>query len=170
MTDSIDQFFDEWASQAAPLPGIAPEVQYLYRLVKVSRILAKRLDETCATFDITRSQFEAMAVLRRRHPEPLSAQKIMAASMLTSGSVTAMINQLLKAGLVKRDLHPTDARRIQVGLTRKGMKTIEAALAARIKDNTELANMLPEAERKHMNELMRTLLGAMESRHGGEKP
>ncbi|MCP5382229.1 MAG: MarR family transcriptional regulator [Kordiimonadaceae bacterium] len=162
MSDSIDQFFSEWSSQVTTLPDITKEMQYIYRIAKISRILGERLDQTCNLFGITRSQFEAMAVLRRLHPKALNAQEIMQASMLTSGSVTAMINQLLNAGLVKRKADPEDARRIQITLTTKGIRIIEAALKDRINDNKKLANLLTMDDRQKMNDLMRDLLTKLE--------
>jgi DNA-binding MarR family transcriptional regulator len=163
MGDSIDQFFAEWAVQDIALPPFTDDVQYIYRIAGASRLLGARLDATCAAFGITRSQFEAMAVLRRRHPAPLTAQEIMQASMLSSGSVTAMVNQLIRAGLVRRKVDKQDGRRIQVSLTDKGRTLIDSALSPRIADNVDLSRLLSAKDRQQMNMLMCTFLAALES-------
>lgn len=168
MTDSIDRFFAEWAEQDIDLPAFTDDVAYIYRFAAVSRLLGARLDATCAAFGITRSQYEAMAVLRRHHPDPLSAQEIMQASMLSSGSVTAMVNQLIKAGLVRRTIDKADARRVQVSLTDRGRTLIEGALAERVTDNIALSRLLPARDRKQMNALMRTFLSAFETLNSRE--
>lgn len=162
MKDSIDRFFEEWTAQGIPLPKGLQEIQYIYRIIKVSKLLGVRLDATCARHGLTRSQFEALAALRRMQPKPLCAQELMEASLLTSGSVTSMINQLLKMGLVERDLHEQDRRRIQIRLTRKGLKVIEAAVQERLEDNRQLALLLPKQDRSELNQLMRDLLIGME--------
>jgi DNA-binding MarR family transcriptional regulator len=171
MTDSIDRFFSEWAVQMekAGLPGVPQDTQYIYRMARVCKILGDRLDATCARHDLTRSQFEAMAVLRRRHPEPLSAGDLMKAAFLTSGSVTAMLNQLLGKDLVQRQPHKEDRRRIEVQLTPEGIKKIEAVIAERIQDNVALAHLLPEKPREEINHLMRHFLAAAEALEGTPK-
>ncbi|MEZ4387240.1 MAG: MarR family transcriptional regulator [Candidatus Krumholzibacteriia bacterium] len=158
MSDRVDRFLAEWNEQDLELPQLRPEVGFVYRIAGASKLLGQRLDATCRRFGLTRSQYEALAVLRRKHPRPLCAQDIMDASLLTSGSVTAMINQLLKAGHVERDLNPDDRRRIQVRLTPAGTRLIEAAVQERAADNARLARLLSRADREHMNGLMRRFL------------
>lgn len=168
MQDSIQVFFQEWAAGRRGLPELPNDAQFVYRIAKVSKILGKRLDETCSRHGLTRSQFEAMAVLRRRFPESLSAGELMEASLLTSGSVTAMINQLIARGLVVRAPDPTDKRRIEVQLTSQGVKTIEAAVAERIKDNGRIAELVPQGDRDEINRLMRFFLVALEKEEVSE--
>lgn len=168
--DSIDRFFEQWAAQGLELPHGSRDFQYIYRIARISKILGSRLDATCAKHGLTRSQFEALAALKRLHPQPLCAQDLMDASLLTSGSVTAMINQLLKRELVERDQHQGDRRRIQIRLTKKGRKVVEAAIQERLEDNSMLANLLPEPERARLNRLMRRLLVAMEALDPESRP
>jgi DNA-binding MarR family transcriptional regulator len=163
MGDAIDLFFSEWSTQKINIPPLTEDMQYIYRIARVSRILGERLDATCSFFGITRSQFEAMAVLRRRHPTPLSANEIMQASMLSSGSVTPMIKQLTMAGLVERKQHAEDGRRIDISLTEKGIELIESALSERITDNKQLSELMPADERHQLNDLMRKFLTSLES-------
>lgn len=160
MDDSIDRFFAQWKARNMHL---SRQVQYIYRIARISKILGRRLDATCAKHGLTRSQFEALAALRRMHPTPLSAQQVMDASLLTSGSVTAMINQLLVAGLVERDVATDDRRRIQIRLTRDGMRAIDVAIRERVDDNTQLAKLLPVKDQDAINGLLRRLLSAMEA-------
>jgi len=171
MTDSIDKFFEEWAAQRekSGLPTLPEDAQYIYRIARMCKVLGERLDATCVRHDLTRSQFEAMAVLRRRHPEPLSAGDLMEAAFLTSGSVTAMLNQLLDKGLVQRQTNKEDKRRIEVLLTGEGMKKIESAIEERIQDNLALARLLPKGSREDMNRLMRQCLVMVEALEEGKK-
>ncbi|MBU2501708.1 MarR family transcriptional regulator [bacterium] len=161
MQDSIDRFFAEWEQQGLDLPArSAPAV---YRMIRVAKILGRRLDATCARHDLTRSQYEALAALRRVHPLPLSAQDIMDASFLTSGSVTAMINQMVRTGLVRKDLDPGDKRRLRIRLTSRGKSVIEAAVRERAADNVRLTELLAPARRETLNRVMREFLAAIES-------
>jgi len=160
MTDAIDRFFAEWETQGVAMP--APDARVVYRLMRAARQLGRRLDATCAAHGLTRSQFEALAALRRRHPTPLCAQDLMDASFLTSGSVTALVGQLVRAGLVAREIDPADRRRLAVRLTEAGRLRIEAAVAERVADNERLGRLLPEGDTRTLDRLMRAYLGALE--------
>lgn len=169
MNDSIDLFFAEWLQQKVTLPALSPEIQFIYRIARISKILGQRLDRTLVKYDLTRSQFEAMAALRRKYPQPLCAQDLMEASLLTSGSVTAMINQMIKAQWVERDLHAEDRRRIQIRLTAKGKQKVETVLRERIKDNTHLANLLSKADQNKMNLMLKKYLKTLEELESQEE-
>ncbi|GAB4216325.1 MAG: hypothetical protein Fur007_16100 [Rhodoferax sp.] len=166
MKDNIDRFFDEWNQQRKGgnwLPQLPTDIQYIYRIARICRLLGERLDATCARHDMTRSQFEAMAVLRRRAPQPQSAGDLMEAALLTSGSVTAMLNQMLGRGWIERQTSEADKRRIEIFLTEEGKQRIEAAISERISDNTRIARHLSAADRVQIDALLRCLLDALEA-------
>lgn len=164
MKDSIDQFFEEWKHQEmGSLVGKAEKLQFIYRIMRINKIMGKRLSASMAKMGLTPSQFEALAALRRKHPDSLCAQDLMDASFLTSGSVTAMINQLLKMGLIEREQSAEDKRRVQIRLTKKGMKAIDSALRDRLEDNLGIAEKLSEKDRSSLNQLMRKFLIEMEN-------
>jgi len=171
VSDSIDQFFAEWRAQAKSggFPAVPEDAQYLYRIMRICKALGDRLDATCRRHVLTRSQFEAMAVLRRHHPAPLAAKDLMEAAFLTSGSVTAMLGHLLDKGLVVREVHNSDKRRIKVQLTPAGLEKIESAIKERIEDNVAIAQALPEDSRNEINGLLRQVLTGLESMTVTEK-
>lgn len=172
MKDAIDDFFSEWGQQRQSggwLPPLPNDIQYVYRIARICRLLGERLDATCARHDMTRSQFEALAMLRRRYPLPLSAGDLMQGALLTSGSVTAMVNQMLARGWIERQACEQDKRRIEVRLTEEGKQRIEAALSERILDNTAIAHELPAADRIRIDALVRRLLAALEA-SAAQKP
>lgn len=167
MTDTIDEFLAQWGQQRSDggwPPPLPEDIQYIYRIARVCKLLGDRLDATCERHGLTRSQFEAMAVLRRRYPEPLSAGDLMQAAFLTSGSVTAMLNQLQDRGWVIRQPAAQDRRRIEVQLTLEGIRRIEPAIAERIADNTAIARSLPDEARAQIDRPLRQLLAALEAR------
>lgn len=73
-----------------------------------------RFDETVArSLGVTRSDLRAMHLMEQG---PVTAGEIAAGLELTTGSVTALINRLVDAGLVTRATHPTDRRVVLVEL------------------------------------------------------
>lgn len=162
MADSMDHFFARWRAQGVPGIEIREDVHYLYRIVRICKILGQRVEASCTRHGLTRSQYEALSALLRHSPTPLSAQDLMEASMLTSGSVTAMINHLVLAGLVDRHQNAQDRRRIEVTLTQKGTRVVKAAIHDRLADNELLAHLLGGNEQKQADRLMRKLLSRLE--------
>ena len=59
-----------------------------------------------------------------------SAGELASATGLTSGSVTALIDRLVKAGYVERHADPADRRRVIVRIRRDAVAPIEAAYAS----------------------------------------
>ena len=59
-----------------------------------------------------------------------SAGELASATGLTSGSVTALIDRLVKAGYVERHADPADRRRVIVRIRRDAIAPIEAAYAS----------------------------------------
>ncbi|HPF70704.1 MAG TPA: MarR family transcriptional regulator, partial [Candidatus Krumholzibacteria bacterium] len=70
--------------------------------------------------------------------------------------------QLVRAGLVAREIDPADRRRLAVRLTEAGRLRIEAAVAERVADNERLGRLLPEGDTRTLDRLMRAYLGALE--------
>jgi DNA-binding MarR family transcriptional regulator len=62
--------------------------------------------------------------------EQASAGELASATGLTSGSVTALIDRLVKAGYVDRHADPGDRRRVIVRIRRDAVASIEAAYAS----------------------------------------
>lgn len=158
----MDHFFARWRAQGVPGIEIREDVHYLYRIVRICKILGQRVEATCTRHGLTRSQYEALSALLRHSPTPLSAQDLMEASMLTSGSVTAMINHLVASGLVERHQNPQDRRRIEVRITPAGTRVVKAAIYDRLADNETLAQLLQGDDQKQADRLMRKLLASLE--------
>lgn len=74
-------------------------------------------DATAAYFGVNRTAMRCMEVLDRKGQ--LTAGEIAVQTSLTSGAVTAMLDRLERAGLVRRLADPSDRRRVLVEMTDK---------------------------------------------------
>lgn len=67
--------------------------------------------QTFAAYNLNMAGFDVLSALRRSgSPYALSAGDLLASMMITSGTMTDRIDQLEKAGLVKRENDANDAR------------------------------------------------------------
>lgn len=105
----------------------------------------------------------AMASVERRHGlsnaaaqtlaiiegagEPLAPSIIAERLMVTTGSITSLLDTLERRGLVRREAHPSDRRRLLVHLTDEGAALVDAFLPEIVAVQTALVAGLSEADR-----------------------
>jgi DNA-binding MarR family transcriptional regulator len=106
---------------------------------------------------------DAMAAVERRHKlsnaaaqtlaiiegagEPLAPSMIAERLMITTGSMTSLLDTLERRGLVRRQAHPSDRRRLLVELTDEGEALVDAMLPEIVAVQTALVAGLSEADR-----------------------
>jgi DNA-binding MarR family transcriptional regulator len=94
---------------------------------------------------------------------PLEGKQVAALAEMSRAAVSNLVNTLDRAGLVRRETSPTDARAVLLSLTPDGAKQFEAAFGEHNTREREWASMLNRDERR----LLITLLDKM-SRGAGE--
>ena len=104
-----------------------------------------------------------LATLRRSGPPfQLSPGELLAATMVTSGTMTNRLDQLEKAGLVKRLDNPEDRRGVIIALTPEGLKRIDAAVAAHVANQQRMIAGLTPEERDALDALLKKFLATFE--------
>ena len=79
-----------------------------------------------AAHGLSRASFDVMATLRRSgKPYRLSPGDLLAATMVTSGTMTNRIDRLTTRGLVERRTDPNDGRSIRVRMTDEGRVRVD---------------------------------------------
>lgn len=155
--DHVDAILAQWNRERPDL-DVAP-MGLVGRLTRVSRLLSREMEKTFARHGLNAATFDVLATLRRAGaPHALSPGELMAAMMVTSGTVTNRIDQLEKAGLVERRANPADGRGFLVALTPAGLATIEAAVGDHVATQARLVAELPEQDRAALEQGLRRLL------------
>lgn len=159
--DAVDKILGQW-QQARPDLDVRT-MGPIGRMSRVSHNNARRMGETFAKHKLNAAGFDVLATLRRSAPpHALSPGDLMAAMMITSGTMTNRIEQLAKAGLVTRTSDKKDARRAVVKLTAKGFDVIEAAIADHVETQNDLLAALSEEDIRQLDDVLRKLLLAVE--------
>lgn len=101
------------------------------------------------------SEFQILEVLLHKGPMPISAigEKV----LLTSGSMTAAANRLVKKGLVVRLKDPSDGRCFFVHLTPDGRRIIEEAYAIHSENLEKIVQSLSWKERTELVRLLKKI-------------
>lgn len=161
--DAVDRIFAQWRAERPDLDVTA--MGPIGRLSRVYHHHARRMGETFARHGLNGAGFDVLATLRRSGPpHALSPGALMDAMMITSGTMTNRIDQLVKQGLVSRAPDPDDARRAVVQLTDKGFALIDKAVADHAQTQAALLEPLSDAEIAALDAALRKLMAAEEDR------
>ena len=160
--DRVDKIIKQW-HQERPDLDVAP-MEIIGRLKQTSQYLSLEMDKTFAVHGLNGSNFDVLATLRRSGaPYGLSPSDLIASTMVTSGTMTNRIDQLVKAGLVERIANSQDARSFIISLTNKGHVLIDRVLDDHVKTQALLTADLTKEDRKALNLILRKFLMKAES-------
>jgi DNA-binding MarR family transcriptional regulator len=95
------------------------------------------------------SAFQVLAILDGAG-EPLTGQAIAEQLLVTSASMTSLLDTLQRRGLIERRPHPTDRRKILIHLTEQAQRTIDQQLPIVHGSITQAMADLTEAEREQL--------------------
>jgi DNA-binding MarR family transcriptional regulator len=128
-------------------PGCkAGAAEALANLVRASNEALGEIDRRRRTFaDLSASGFQALAVLEGA-TEPLTGTDIASHLLVTTASITSLLDTLARNGYIERRPHPTDRRKTLIAITDSGRELVDAVLPTVHTAATELLGDLPPAE------------------------
>ena len=91
---------------------------------------------------------------------PLAPSIIAGRLMITTGSMTSLLDTLERRGLVRRQPHPSDRRQLLVNLTDEGQALVDTFLPEVVAVQTAIVAGLSEADRAAIVRLTERLAGA----------
>ena len=122
---------------------------------RLSRSLGVRLEENC---DLPLAWFEVLLQLRQSPEGRLKMNQIADAIVHSTGGTTRLIDRLEEAGLVARQLCPSDRRAIHVAITPLGNAKLDTALDVHLEYLEEhLTSRLSDDERYELTTLLTKL-------------
>lgn len=166
--DKIDKILTQWNKERPDLDvgpmGVIGRVKRLYQG------LTSEMDKTFAAHGLNHAKFDVLATLRRSgDPYRLSPNELLALTMVTSGTMTNRIDQLVKAGLVERIPNPDDGRSFLIALTDEGFTVIDKAVENHVVTQTRLTAGLSAEETEALNKLLKKFLESLDSSSADSK-
>ncbi len=132
--DRIEQLLEQWKRERPDLD--ASPMGILGRLMILSRLADRGVEEVLRPHKLTIQEFDVLAVLRRCGPPFRQSVGVLCThSLLSSGAMTNRIDRLEQKGLVQREPNPEDRRGVYVALTSKGRELIDKLVAERLKES-----------------------------------
>jgi len=160
--DHVDKIIKSWRQERPDLDVEAMEV--IGRIKQTSHYFVREMNKTFSTHNLNGAAFDVLATLRRSgKPYSLSPSELLANTMVTSGTMTNRIDQLVKVGLVERAPNPSDGRGFIIMLSTNGLELIDRVLNDHVKTQNKLTSLLTKAEKKSLNSILRKILCYSES-------
>lgn len=158
----VDIILKQWKQQRPDL-DVAP-MGLIGRIGRIARHLEREIERVFAEHGLNLANFDVLATLRRAgEPYRLSPGDLIANTMVTSGTMTNRIDQLVKVGFVERIENPQDGRSVLIALTSKGLRKIDAAATDHVDNLHRLTSGLNDSEFKRLDRLLARYLEVLEA-------
>jgi len=82
-------------------------------------------DDLFERFDLTPQQYNAMRLLKSRHPDKIHTLDLSAQLVSKAPDITRMLDKLEQRGFIERDRPPDNRRVVRVGITAVGLALLD---------------------------------------------
>jgi len=163
--DTIDEKIEVWLREIPDLDARTEGI--VDRIGVIQKYLRRTHDETLEQFGLTWGDVRVLSSLRyggapyRSTPGRLGKQL-----GLTSGAMTARLDKMEEAELIRRLPDPNDRRGVVVELTDAGRELWEQTVAVQAEKEAVVAEALGADEQDQLNALLRRLVIAFTEAYG----
>lgn len=158
--DYIDRVMTQW-SAADPELDVRP-LDVFGRLHRVYLKYSRIMDQTCAEFNITQSDFEVLAALKRSgQGGPVAAAALAEEALVSTSDIPSQLHRLEDAGLIDRIRGFTDRSSVQVRLTPAGEELINRLAREHFTREAELLEGLSDNDREVLTDVLRRLSSSL---------
>lgn len=159
--DSIAELIGEWRRER---PDLDPwPLEILGRIQRLSTHLSRNAEQRLQTLGLSWETFSLIVTLRRAGaPYALRPTDIYRKSLLTSGTITNRIDNVVRMGLATREPDTQDRRSVAIKLTPAGLEMADRAIEMHLAGMADLLSVLSVSEREQAAGLLSLLLRSFE--------
>jgi DNA-binding MarR family transcriptional regulator len=138
-------------------------------LLRVASDILAAIEDYLASHKFSQGRWTVMMILYRNPEQPLNPCDLAERAGVTRATMTGLLDGLEREELLARDTVPADRRMLQVRLTEKGMRALDAVMPGYFRLIRSLMDGLPEEEKQALIALL-TKLGATALSKSVESP
>lgn len=163
--DMIDEKLEVWVHE---IPDLDIRTEGIVdRVGIIQKFLRRTHDETLEQFGLTWGEVKVLSSLRYGGPPYRSTPGRLGNQLdLSSGAMTARLDKMEEADLIRRLPDPDDRRGVVIELTEHGRDLWEQSIAVQAVKESTVAGALTEEEQDQLNALLRRLVIAFTEEHG----
>ena len=163
--DTIDEKLEVWARE---IPDLDIRTEGIVdRVGVIQKFLRRAHDETLEQFGLNWGETKVLGSLRYGGPPYRSTPWRLGTQLdLSSGAMTARLDKMEEADLIRRLPDPDDRRGVVIELTDHGRDLWEQSIDVQAEKESIVAAALTKAEQDQLNALLRRLVIAFTDEHG----
>ncbi len=159
--DQVDVIISQWNRERPDINSRPMGI--LGRISRLSPLIQANLAEVFSRHGLDFPGFDVLASLRRSgEPYELTPSQLAKSMIVTPGAVTQRLARLEEQGLITRSHSSTDRRKVTVGLTPLGRRTIDAAIVDHSANEVQLVAGYTPQECEELADLLRRLVLLLE--------
>lgn len=159
--DRVDRVEAGWHRERPDMD--VSSVGIVTRIWRLGRHLDQQRKERLDAFGTDRGTLDVLAMLRRTGaPYRRTVSELQQTALMTSGGMSQRLERLEAAGLISRQMHPEDRRKVEVELTPTGMALVDEVTGNIMENESKLLDILDADEQAQLRGLLKKLLTRFE--------
>jgi DNA-binding MarR family transcriptional regulator len=123
-------------------------------ILYTQNLLNEEFYEILKPFDLSPEQFNVLRILRGQKGKPVNMCDIQERMVAKTSNTTRLVDKLLLKGLVTREVCSENRRKMEVGITDKGLELLKELDPHVEQHDMKYAKNLTERELKQLNTLL----------------
>lgn len=142
---------EDIVKSTAPL---SPAKRCALNILYTQNTISDKFNEILKPFDLSVEQFNVLRILRGQKGCPVNMFAIQERMLAKTSNTTRLVDKLLVKGLVTREVCPDNRRKMEIGITQKGLELLQI-LDPKVEAHEQsfIANMSAE-ELEQLNTLL----------------
>lgn len=155
--DITEEIIQNWQKEKPELDTSGKAI--MGRVIRLQEYYLYDAEELLKPMGLKKGSYSVLTALRTNgKPYELHPKELHHFSLVTSGGMSNLLNNMEKDGLIKRKPDPDDQRSVLIRLTEKGKKLIDNAMKQITILEKNFTTALNEAEQKTLTNLLQKLL------------
>lgn len=137
----------------------SPYQKAIINIIYTANWLRDQQMEVFKAFDVLPQHYNALRIIKGKHPNPCSPGEIKEVMLDKGNDVTRLVDKLVKKGLVKRNLCESNRRKVDIIITEKGLTFIKELNDPMKKHLSLMKKTVSEKEAEHISDILDKLRG-----------
>jgi DNA-binding MarR family transcriptional regulator len=133
---------------------IAPKHKAVLNIMYSSRVVEEKIAGILKPFGISKEQYNVLRILRGQKGKPANLFTIQERMVHKMSNTTRLVDKLIDKGLAERATCETNRRKVEIGITPKGLQLLEEIEPKMLEGNEEMTKKFSIEELQLLNNLL----------------